>query len=556
MKPKKYLFILFFVLWFSLPGLSFGETYFIDSSEVRTLRYLYSRAKKVFPFSAFPVHGSDLLDIAEKLPPLSSEQDQRLLDSLIAEFKNQQENNISLKGNLTASYVHRLRTASVLADDELVKNGMDFQRQYLSAPPILDLNAGIGTFTGIYVEGEIGLRKAWYDDYDPTNNFLFPAPDSELDINFDILNRGMLFWNGEHINVGLGRDKVHFGNTPGGTLYPSASLPYLDGLRISTPIGPFSMDYSLSTIQARRAKKLEGKNILNGGYNGYYYDAYKNFGFMMDENPTIILTATHRFQWNFGQIKTGLGGTVVYARSNNMFLMTDIIPIQIWHNADVRPNNLNMVLDASWALYPGLTLSGIVGFDDINANFIGINDSEVPTIPAGILQLEYNLLTPALKANFLFEAGATHFLWGNYGYDGEPDDGKPWGGVYLARAIYRYSPSNDGVLLPLTSPYGPGVYWGRVTSSFTISDIPSFEIGADLLLLTKIRGANLVTTGYSNDGVADESRYWFFSLDLPCAYTWKFLQFSFTPALLVNDGDIGFELNLGLRYKIQGKTYF
>ncbi|MFP3043054.1 hypothetical protein LQZ19_14660 [Treponema primitia] len=556
MKSIKKVFILLFVLWFSLPVLSFGETYFIDSPEVGTLRYLYSRAKKVFPFSAFPVHGSDLLDIAEKLPPLSSEQDQHLLDSLVDEFKKQQEKNISLKGDLAVSYEHRLRTASVLADKGLVKNGMDFQRQYLSAPPVFDLSAGIGTFTGILVEADIALRQAWHDDYEPVNNFLFPAPDSELGINFDILNRGMLFWNGKHINVGLGRDKVHFGNTPGGTLYPSASLPYLDGLRISTPIGPFTMDYALSTIQARRAKKLEGKEILKGTYTGDDYDAYDHFGFMMDENPTTILTATHRFQWNFGQVKAGIGGTVVYARSNNMFLATDFIPIQIWHNADVRPNNLNMMLDASWALCPGLTLSGIVGFDDINANFIGINDTEVPTIPAGILQLEYDLLTPALKANFLFEAGATHFLWGNYGYDGEPEDGKPWGGVYLARAIYRYSPNNDGVLLPLTSPYGPGVYWGRITSSFTISDMPSLKIGADLLLLKKIRGANLVTTGYNNGGVADESQYWFFSLDLPCSYTWEFLQFSFTPAVLVNNGDIGFEFNLGVRYNIQGKTYF
>jgi hypothetical protein len=360
----------------------------------------------------------------------------------------------------------------------------------------------------------------------------------------------MLFWNGNHVNVGIGRDKVHFGNTAGASLYPSAALPYLDGIRLSTPIGPFTMDYSLSTIQPRRAKGIEDGILVKGE------DAYEHFGFMMDENPSIILTATHHFQWNFGRVKAGIGGTVVYARSNNMFLITDIIPVQIWHNADIRPNNLNMILDASWAVYPGFTLSGMFGFDDINAGMFGISDSAVPTIPAAILQLEYDLVTPALKANFLVETGATHFLWGNYGYDGAPDDGKPWGGVYLARAIYRYSPNNDGVLLPLTSPYGPGVCWGRLKSNFTIPDIPSLEIGADILLLTKIRGANLVTTEYKNDGVDDESRFWYFSLDLPCAYSWKFLRFSLTPALLINDGDVGFEFNLGVIYKLQGKTYF
>jgi hypothetical protein len=547
---KKYfrakLFVFLSVLCLSFPGLSFGETYFVDSSEVRTLRYLYNRAGKVFPVNAFPVHGSDLLDIAEKLPPLSSDQDQRILDSLIDEFTKQREKNISLKGSLAASYEHRLRTSSVLADKGLIKNGTDFYRQYLSLPPILNFKAGIGTFTGVYVEGDISLRKSWTNDYDPMNNFILPRDGSEIDINFDVLDRGMLFWNGKYVNIGFGRDKVHFGNSEGSTLYPSAALPYLDGLRISTPIGPFSMDFVLSTIQARKSSVAGEDQLFNSD------DDY--FGFMTDKNPTTILTASHRFQWNFGRIKSGIGGTVVYARSNNMFTMTDIIPIQIWHNADIRPNNLNMVVDASWAFYPGFTLSGMLGFDDINASSFGISDSSVPTIPGGIVQLEYDLLAKKLGVNFMAEWGYTHFLWGNYGYDGEPDNGEPWGGVYLARAIYRYSPNNDGVLLPLTSPYGPGVYWGRLTSRFNIFDIPSLEIGADMLLLAKMRGADL-TIPYKSSGVTDTSRYWYFSLDIPCSYTWKFLTFSATPALLINSGDIGFEFNLGLTYKMQGKTY-
>jgi hypothetical protein len=537
------------MLCLSFPGLSFGETYFVDSPEVRTLRYLYNRAGKVFPFSAFPVHGSDLLDIAEKLPPLLSERDQLMLDSMVDEFTKQGEKKISLKGSLAGSYEHRLRTSSVLADKGLIKNGTDFHRQYLSQLPILNLKAGIGTFTGVYVEGEISLRKSWTEDYDPVNNFILPRDGSEIDINFDILDRGMLFWNGKYINIGFGRDKVHFGNLQGSTLYPSAALPYLDGLRISTPIGPFSMDFALSTIQARKSSVAgEDKLFTNGNAPSDY------FGFMTDKNPTIILTASHRFQWNFGHIKSGFGGTVVYARSNNMFTMTDIIPVQIWHNADIRPNNLNLVIDAAWAFYPGFTFSGMLGFDDINASSFGISDSSVPTIPGGMVQLEYDLLAKKLGANFMAEWGYTHFLWGNYGYDGEPDDGRPWGGVYLARAIYRYSPNNDGVLLPLTSPYGPGVYWSRLTSRFNVFDVPSLKFGADMLLLAKMRGANL-TIPYKNGGVTDRSRSWFFSLDLPCSYTWKFLTFSVAPALLINSGDIGFEFNLGLTYKMQGKMY-
>jgi hypothetical protein len=75
-----------------------------------------------------------------------------------------------------------------------------------------------------------------------------------------------------------------------------------------------------------------------------------------------------------------------------------------------------------------------------------------------------------------------------------------------------------------------------------------------MLFLAKMRGANL-TIPYKNDGVTDRSISWYFSLDLPCSYTWKFLTFSVVPALLINSGNIGFEFNLGLTYKMQGKTY-
>jgi hypothetical protein len=238
-----------------------------------------------------------------------------------------------------------------------------------------------------------------------------------------------------------------------------------------------------------------------------------------------------------------------------MFLMTDILPITIWHNSDIRPNNLAMVLDASWALYPGFTLSGILGFDDLNASIFGIGDSGVPTIPAGILQLEYSLSGNKVYGDFLLEAGYTHFLWGNFGYDGEPGDGVPWGGVYMARAIYRYSPNNNGVLLPLTSPYGPGAVWGRLVSLLRFSAVPSFTVSADMLLLSKARDANLVMAYERNDDLEWGNRIWFFALDLPCSYIWHALEFKFIPSLIIGNGKAAFECTLGLHYNVKGKTY-
>jgi len=533
---------------------AFGESYFIDSEEVRTLRYLYRRQGLVFPFQGYPIHGSKLLAALERLPPPASGRDQELYDHLMAELVRQQESGLILRGNLSASYEHRVRTSSVLADPGHVKNGIDFQRDFLSFDPILSLGAGIGFFKGLDVAAEVQLRQPWKYPYDyaPVNNFLYPFHGSELDINYDILTRGMLSWNGTYMDIGLGRERVHFGDAPGGSLYPSRLLPFMDGLRMTVPLGPFTLDYMLAAIIPRKSQEEEAL----GGINSLGIpssETSKHFGFMLDENPTIILSSTHIFHWNFGKIKVGAGGTVMYARSNNNYNFTDILPISIFHNADSRPNNLNLILDFSWAFYPGWTVSLMGGFDDINASFINVSDSSVPTIPAVILQLEYSLAARPFLADFLFEAGWTHYLWGNYQYDGDPDDGKPWGGVYLARAIYRYSTFNHSVLLPLTSPYGPGVTWGRLKGDFSFSRLP-LKAGADLLVLAKRQNVNLVTTPYrKNSGDEQGSWMWYISLDIPCTYTWRKVDFKFIPSLILRNGDAAFELTLGGQIHLEGE---
>jgi hypothetical protein len=544
MKTNKLCFALSFLLLFAAGKLP-GETYHIDSEEATTLRFLHVRAGRIFPFSSWPVHGSDLLGAAEKLSPFISAEDENpdrvLLERLIGVFSAQKDKRIILKGDLSASYEHRFRTSQVLADPSTVKNGVDVQRRYFSFDPVLSFGAGIGTFTGIYVEAEALLRQPWKDDYDPMNNFLFPLQGSEIDIGYEIISKGMLSWNGKYINAALGRDKVHFGSTLGSTLYPSRSLPFMDGLRLNIPIGPFEADYFLSTIQPRKA-------LVDVTIEKDY------FGFLLDPNPSIILNATHRFQWNFGRIKAGAGGNVVYARSNNFFLVTDFLPIIVYHNSDITPNNLSLILDFSWAFYPGFTLTGMLGFDDINASIFGIGDSVVPTIPAWIVQVEYALLAKPFRADFLLEGGYTHYLWGNFAYDGERKD--KWGEVNLARAIYRYSANGTGLLLPLTSPYGPGVIWGRLAGSFYFTRLP-LKVSPDLLLLAKLRDADLVNTEYKKDNaLKDGNRLWYFSLDVPCVYTYKWFDFKIIPGLIIRDGNAAFECTIGFRFNLEGEKTF
>jgi hypothetical protein len=523
-------------------GNLWGELFYEDSPEVSLLRRLYRRAGKVLPLSVYPVHGSDLADLGEDLAALNSGEDQVLLEELLDRLRPRQEDALFLHGSLAAAYEHRFRTDSILVDEGDLKNGEDVRRAYLGFSPLLSLEGGIEKFTGPYTEIRAELRPPWQDNFRPYNNFI-PLP--EVDIAFDLLSKGILSWNGKYLDVFLGRDKVHFGHTPGASLYPSGRLPYQDGLRLYLPLGPFSFDYLLATIQPKKASHDVIPNSRNN--TSIQSDA---FGFIGDPNPTTILTAVHRFQWNFGFLKAGAGGTVIYARSNNMFLMTDILPVFVYHNADIRPNNLNLVFDLSWTFYPGFTLTGILGFDDISAKSFGLPDGPIPTIPAGILQLEYSAVLGPVFTDFLLEGGYTHYLWGNYAF-GDADEVE-WGEAPLARAIYRYAPNNRAILLPLTSPYGPGAIWGRLVSALEFPQF-NFKVTADLLILSKLEGVNLVDTPYTGDEtVRDGRRILYVSLDLPCTYTWKYLEFLFSPALLIKDGRAALECTLGLRFRLGG----
>ena len=551
--------VLFFCLFcFTLP--LWGEYYYQDDPELLALIHISHRMKKVCPFSSFPVHGSDILDFADSLlvnPASSSlnEADLRMLEDLIDGLEKQREGEIRIKGGLAAAYEHRFSTGAITVGDKTMPNAEDVRRAYLNFSPVLSLYAGIGTFNGIWVAGQVDLRPSWEDDFSPMNNFF-----TKVDICYDLVKRGVLAWNGAYLNLSLSRDTVHWGNPQGSTLYPSALLPHMDGLNMNVPLGPFSFDYMLSTIMPKRARFRDVDSAVKRDYPAAAVSFPNDplgphFGFMKDEsdgNPSVILMAAHRFQWNFGRVKAGAGGTIVYARGNNQFLITDFLPVIVYHNADSCPNNLAFIIDAQWTITSGLSLSAMFGFDDINAKAVGLNDGDIPTIPGGILQLEYSAGGKELFQSYMLEAGYTHYLWGNFAYTDKPES---WYGVYLARAIYRYTPNRYAVLLPLTSPYGPGSLWGKLNGNVYFPG-RHIRAGAEFLFLAKKSGVNLVDTPYVENKALRSFDQFFFALELPLSYTWRYLEFFISPSLLWGSEGTALECTLGLRWSLEGSRYF
>jgi hypothetical protein len=527
-----------------------AEYFYPDGEEIKLIEHVARRMGRVSPFSSFPVHGSDLLEFAEKLAadPAASRLDGadiKILDALVTQLGQRREG-VQAAGNLALAYQQRFSSNSFTIDDpDKMANAEDFRRVFLDMAPFLSFGASGGTFTGPWVAAQFDIRPAWKDEYNPSSNFL-----KEAEITYDILKRGVFAWNSRYINFFAGRDTTHWGNPAGSTLYASKLLPYVDSIRLNVPLGPFSFDYLLGSIIPKRA----------------WHDVYdvdpppvpwtNYFGFLDDERPSTILVAAHRFQWNFGRIKAGVGGTVVYVRVNNAFHITDVLPVMVYHNADVAPNNLSAAADLTWTVFPGFSVSGMLGFDDISARMFGIPDGDIPTIPGVILQADYSVMTESAFMDFHLEGGYTHYLWGNFHYDDPPFDRPGQREARLARAIFRYGPNHKAVLLPLTSPYGPGAVWGKFSASL---DFPERRVkaGGELLLLTKNRDVNLVDTIYSiDDPTQDSGRLWYASLRFPVSYTRKSLVFSAQPGVRISERDIAFECTLGLRFSVSGTARF
>jgi hypothetical protein len=428
------------------------------------------------------------------------------------------------------SYAYSWRSDEVFVEEGPYRDGIDFSSAYLEDPALLYFDLGVTAPRGFSVEASGELRREWKGDWFASDNYASGATGGNpLPFDNNVMPRGVLYWRGESTTAAFGRDKVHYGPALAGTLYPSERLPYLDALRLDTRLGPLSVNWYVATIQAREA--WDDVDVAPG--DGFGFETAHATG----ATPTIILNAMHRFSWDFGRFKLGVAGIQVVSRRNNYFQLTDLFPVISWHNADIRQNNMALMADASWVPVEGLAVSAVAGIDDFNAENVGVADSDVPTITAAVIGAEW---FPPADGGFLSigaEAGYTHYLWGNFdGSATNKGDANP-----LSRAVFRYLRDGGTVLLPLTSPYGPGALWFSASAEFYPAS-EGFGYGAELTVLSKNNSANLINTSYAeSSSVENASRTLLVRLRPTVEYSRSLYLLSLSPAVAVQDGEWRFE---------------
>ena len=540
--------VILYVLLFS-SNLGAFETYSTDSPFVDDLNRLYHRAGMVFPTASYPVDKTELYRYASALRRSAESREIRAeIDDYLDRLAYDPEKR-EVVSEETAAFEQYLRGDAVYVGD------IDYYRSYIEAAPFLAwaLSAGSDGGTGIHVSAELVSQND--PEAYPENNLFQSAEGNPVSVENYFMTTGYFTHRTGDFLLQLGRTPVHFGSDDFSSILPSDRLPYLDAMYYTWSFGPLKMSSFFSSfynsaggseIEEMNAAGLPNIDTVKPEdgiitYSGPPYDTHT-----VAFNSTMILAAMHRFEWAFDRLRIGMSALHLSSRENNAFHIGDIFPVFSWHNGQVGPHNMSLILETSLVPCRGLVLFAQAGYDDINSeDLTGVGDTAIPTIPAYVLGIEYSYLPGGKQVDYLLEGGYTHYLWGNF-HEFDPDRGN-----YLARAIYRYLRDEETMLLPFTSPYGPGTMWVRADARVQFSGPWSIALNTETIF--KNTRADLVTTAYeASDEVENGAMSLWGGYALKIVYAKNYGQncrFSLymEPALLVRDTDVWPEVSFGGR---------
>jgi hypothetical protein len=477
--------------------------------------------------------------------------------------ENSDTDPLLLKTAVDLALQYTYRSSDQFVEPYQYKNGIDIMRDYLDVPPLAQINVDIGRRQGLSMGVGLVLRRELNPDTDqgyfyPTNFPQLGLPGKPVALDNYAFTRGVIYWRSPGLDLSIGRDKVDYGEELRGSLYPSDRLPFFDAFRMRGKEGPFQLDWMVATLYG-------GKN-WEAYYGDNSYDVDPNaslnppvpldpdpYGFEDDANPSTIIEEFHRLSWDFEKLRVGIAENYILARRDNHFLFTDFVPLVSWHQTGIVPNNITVLGDITWTPSSNFTVSAQGGLDAFNVNGIGIENATIPTIPALVVGAHYEDEDSTGAMDAYVEAGYTHYLWGNFSAaqqgDGGGGDGDP-----LERAIYRLDMVGGSILLPMSSPYGPGAIWLLLSGGqeFGYSGI---RVGAEILLLLKNTEANLVNTPYQEDSsVIGAPEEFFGSFAFPVRYRAGSFDLTLAPDICVRSGTWWFEAAFTVAYHFRRAT--
>ena len=490
---KKNIITLLISIFFLVPIFA-QYSYMPGDIEVEMLLESYSNVGRVFPGSSYPLSKKDLYLYALEIGA------EDVLDII-----DYSPNSIVIEENIEIIYEQYFRTKEAWSD---------FSRLYLKQPDLLNLtlNAQEDDLGGVYIQ--FGIKKEYdINNLYTANNFFSSESGNPVMIENWFIREGYFYYMFDSLDFVFGRNRVHYGAADFSTLYPSKDIPFIDALSYKFNLGNLQMQSYIATLENREADVDVDMNEAVGETE---IEDVAEFGI------NTIFATMHRFEYSWNKVRVSIGSQSFFARSENGFQLGDFFPVFSWHNTEVGGHNMSLIADISIAPYPGVEVYLMGGYDDINASeLFGVNDSELPTVPAWVAGVDYYPSFTNLLQKISLEAGETHYLWGNFHLVSEDDyiDGNAF-----ARAIYRFKTDSGYTAIPMTSPYGPGASWYKV--NINGGDFFGITPEFDFLYLTQIEGVDLFSTEHENADEEMESRHKIRTFNTNITLSYKFLNWN------------------------------
>jgi hypothetical protein len=494
-----------------------------NANPAAALTDIYLDAGAAFPTAIRPLSRESLHDISDSLGAEAEALDEldRRLDYRDGELL------LQLDLDLQPAYYA-----------EWNRSDREFLEVLAREEPLARFETAFGVDGGPRLVTGTVLQREYKADL-PTNIPL-PVENNPLPFENNGIYTGYVYVPGEYLETTFGRQQVHIGPSPFSSLLVSDRIPYLDAARFSLSLGRLRMTHLVSTIE-NRASDTEEAAGLPATLEALHPPDPQQSQYLYGKN--VIFYNVHYFEYAWDRLRVGVGGQMLVSRPMNQFQLGDFFPVFSWHNADIVPNNMCLVADASYAITRGLGAYVQAGWDDVSARTFGIGDSELPTIPGYIAGLRYRTAAGVPELEVLLEGGYTHYLWGSFHEE-----------FALSRAIYRQDTDAGSKSMPLTSPYGPGAVWGVWQMSSRWES--GLELSGEYLLRVENTRANLYDTPYrASSRLADAPRRVLHRVGLTGAWrSARGFGAYVEPALLVDGGELGMEAQLGLGYSWGSRT--
>lgn len=487
-------FVVFLFLSFFLPLCLFAQSFEMTSPQVTTLHALYVKAGKTFPFTSFPVSDRRIKAAIEALVPVAEEGDAPTLRAMLKDLDDRPATpRVFAQTKLALGYNLRGPNADAVTLQEQLKD-------YLNSDPLLYGGLGVIYPNNAFMYMDIEARRVFTTDAFQAN---IPVQQLENGLvgwrtEFHDVRRGVLSLFTDYLDIYIGRDKIQYGPNES-SLIADPDLPWIDAIRLEAYFGEVTLSSRVSTL-----------------YNGQTIDDVTNPApYQFSQN--IILNTFHRFQYKSDALRFGVSDNCYFVRPMNNFQLGDIFPVFSYHNADFIPNNNSLVLDLTWIPVKGVEISEQFGLDDVNGNMFGVPDNDTPNIDSEILGI-YLPDFYSMKAEF----GQAHYLWGSF------DETDP-----MARAIYRLQLNGGDRWVSMTSPYGPGTLWLKL--SFHGQPAKDIDVGFKSEVVGHKSGANLVSTPYKNSNSLNNSTYddWWVKASFPVTFNLEWGELKVTPGARV-----------------------